>query len=666
MKNYHYPETKKTEYTEEYFGHKLEDPYRWLREAKSPEVLSWVQSQNEFTDAWFDARELEDKIAELKSQKTKPVYMMINPWKDRLAATVVEDGDYKIVSMDQQMQDEKLVLKRNDIPLFLPFELKACPANQDLILVSGIREGEARMTLMVIDCVSRKILNQITDVFYGIWSGQKEIVYYAATETDVEAQTTLTKVYAYHAPSDTTRCIYEGDKRTIIGNPAISSDNKYCVIDMMQDYSHSRFLVYAEDDDTISFVNESDALQMTYIDTIKDVHYFISREDAPNGRVLAVEQGQDISSAKVVCPEQNKVIENGFVFEETLHLLYMKDVCSELVRINEGKEEVVVLPDTMGTLEYIGKAKEQVYLKFETFLDKPVVLGLNHEGIDVIWRTSEETHTDLVVEQRRAASVEDGKMIPYFIVYKKGIPLDGNNPLWMYAYGGYNSSERPASKEHVANLDIAAWAQRGGVFVLGSIRGGSEYGVAWHEEGMMDKKKNCYYDFIGIAEQLIRDGWTKPEKFVISGLSNGGLLMSALVTMRPDLFGCVIDSVPHTDMIHFVEDDRGPMYITEYGNPKESKEMFEYMLSYSPYHNVREVSYPAIYIQTGECDNNVPPYHGKKFAARMQELNQSDNPVLLRVLAKGAHDRGAGEVYWKTISEMQLFAEKALSIDGEK
>ena len=131
--------------------------------------------------------------------------------------------------------------------------------------------------------------------------------------------------------------------------------------------------------------------------------------------------------------------------------------------------------------------------------------------------------------------------------------------------------------------------------------------------------------------------------------------------MRPDLFGCVIGSVPHTDMLQFAEDDRGPMYITEYGNPRESEEMFKYLLSYSPYHNVKQIAYPWIYLQTGECDNNVPPYHGKKFAARLQELNQSDAPILLRVLKEGSHDRGAGEVFWRTTAEMQLFADEYIA-----
>ena len=136
--------------------------------------------------------------------------------------------------------------------------------------------------------------------------------------------------------------------------------------------------------------------------------------------------------------------------------------------------------------------------------------------------------------------------------------------------------------------------------------------------------------------------------------------MSTLVTMRPDLWGCVIDSVPHTDMIHFADDDRGPMYITEYGDPNNSEEEYLYLLSYSPVHNVKDVSYPATYIQTGECDNNVPPYHGKSFAATMQEHNQSDNPILLRVLELGSHDRGQGDVFWRTVAEMHVFMEKNL------
>lgn len=660
-KKYNYPLCKKEEYAEQYFGRNLEDPYRWLKKAKDPEVMKWVQEENDFTDQWFEHAELKNMINELKSKKLKPMYQGIEAWKDRLTACVMEDGEFRIVSVNKRMEDERVIMKKNDIPSFQPFAFQACPVNPGLAVIGGGIDGEARLTALVVDCGEKKILTEIKDIFFSCWSPTKEILYYAATETDVEAQTTATKVYGYDVKKDDKILIYEDDKNAIIGEVHVSSDKHFVVLDMMQDYSHSRFLIYSEETQKVTAVNE-EALQMTYIDSIKGRHYFISKERAANGEILAVEDGRGIQDADIICAQNDKVLENGFVIGDILYILYMKDVCSELLCIKEGKEVSIELPGAMGTLGYAGKTNDTIYLSFESFLDKPMMLALKDEKVERIFQTSGKKYDNIAVERKTAPSKEDGKEIPYFIVHRKDIVYDGQNPAWIYAYGGYNIAMRPSSMEMVANMDIADWVEKGGVYVLASIRGGNEFGVAWHEEGMLMKKKNCYYDFIGITEQLIKEGWTNPNKIAISGCSNGGLLMSTLVTMRPDLFGCVIDSVPHTDMIGFADDDRGPMYITEYGNPKESKEMFEYLLSYSPYHNVREISYPAVYIQTGECDNNVPPYHGKKFAARMQERNQSDNPILLRVLEKGSHDRGAGEVYWRTIAEMQLFVKKALGL----
>ncbi|MCI8639946.1 MAG: S9 family peptidase [Coprococcus sp.] len=660
-KKKNYPLCKKEEYVRQYFGRNLEDPYRWLKKAKDPEVIKWVQEENNFTDEWFEHAELENMIHELKSKKLKPLYQGIEAWKDRLTACVMEDGEPRIVSVNKQLEDERVILKKNDIPSFQPFAFQACPVNPGLAVIGGGIDGESRLTALVVDCEEKRILTEIKDIFFSCWSPTKEILYYAATETDVEAQTTATKVYGYDVKKGDKIRIYEDDKNAIIGEVHVSSDKNFVVLDMMQDYSHSRFLVYSEKTQNVTVVNE-EALQMTYLDSIKGKHYFISKEGAENGEILAVEDGHGIQDAETVCAQNDKVLENGFVIGDRLYVLYMKDVCSELICVKEGKEISIELPGTMGTLGYAGKANDTAYLSFESFLDKPMMLALKGEKAETIFQTSEKKYNDIVVERKTASSKEDGKAIPYFIVHRKDIVYNGQNPTWIYAYGGYNAAMRPSSMEPIANMDIGDWAEKGGVYVLASIRGGNEFGAAWHEEGMLMKKKNCYYDFIGITEQLIKEGWTNPNQIAISGCSNGGLLMSALVTMRPDLFGCVIDSVPHTDMISFADDDRGPMYITEYGNPKESKEMFEYLLSYSPYHNVRETDYPAVYIQTGECDNNVPPYHGKKFAARMQEMNQSNNPILLRVLEKGSHDRGAGEVYWRTIAEMQLFVKKALGL----
>lgn len=661
VKEKNYPECKKTEYSEEYFGYRLEDPYRWLQDAKSPEVLNWVREENEFTSAWFDKEELADKIAELKSKKLKPLYQSISSWKDGAAAIIIEEGEPRVVSLNQRMQNEKVLIRKNDIPLFTPHGFEVCPKNPRFAAIFGIVEGDARCTVIIVDCEKKEILAKFGDLFSYCWSKVQEIVYYAATETDVEAQTTITKVYAYHINTNVTEVIYEDDKNAIIGEVYASSDKKHVILNMMQDYSHSWFYSYSEDDGIVSVINK-EPLQMSYVDSMNEEHYFVSKENTQNGCVLAVKAGRDICEAAVICPERNKVLEQGFILDGKVYLQYMKDVCSELVYIEDGQEKVVTLPSDQGTVDYSGRVGNTVYLRFESFLDKPMLLALESGKVTTVLKSSEKEYGNIAVEQKTAISAEDGKSIPYFIVHRKDAELNKNNPTWMYAYGGYNHAMRPFSAEMVTGLDIAEWVEKGGVFVLASIRGGSEYGESWHEEGMLMHKKNCYYDFIGITEQLIRDEWTNPLRIVISGRSNGGLLVSALVTMRPDLFGCVIDSVPHTDMIGFAGDDRGPMYITEYGNPKESKEMFEYLLSYSPYHNVREVNYPPTYIQTGECDNNVPPYHGKKFAAKMQEMNRSGNPILLRVLEKGGHDRGTGEAYWQTVAEMLLFVNKALAL----
>lgn len=654
-----YPQCRKETFCEDYFGHRLEDPYRWLKDAKDPEVLAWVEAQNEYTDSWFGQEELDRKIKELKEQKLTPLYGGIAPWKDRLTASVQEDGDCRVVSVDRGFQGERLIMKRGDVPGFVPFEFHACPADQRFAMITGMFDGAARMSSLIVDCEKREILTRIDDIFSSAWSKKREIVYYAATKTDVAAQTTLTEVYAYHVDTKETRLIHKETANAIIGEIYVSSDGRHIILEMWQDYSYCRFYTYSEETDVVTAVNK-EAMQLAYVDSIEGTHYFISKERAGKGEVLAVKDGCDISGAVLACPEKEKVVEDGFVLGGRLYLLYMDKACSELVQIDGGKERVFKLPDDMGTAEYAGRTEDAVYLRFESFLVKPMLLSFDGEKISTVFQNPSEEYGELVVEQRTAPSTGDGKEIPYFMVRRRDASLDGTNSVWIYAYGGYNMSMRPRAKDVITQFDIARWADRGGIYVVASLRGGNEFGTSWHEEGMLMKKKNCYYDFIGITEQLIKEGWTEPSRIVISGASNGGLLMSALVTIRPDLFRCVIASVPHTDMIGFAEDDRGPMYITEYGNPRESKEMFEYLLSYSPYHNVRKEQYPAIYIQTGECDNNVPPYHGKKFAARLQEMSQGGNPVLLRVLEKGSHDRGAGEVFWRTVSEMQLFVEKAL------
>ena len=659
---YHYPKFEKSDFSEEFFGHILPDPYHGLKQALDPKVLDWVRQENEFTDRWFDQKELADKIAELKSQKRRPLYTQIGMWNGKLTATKPQDGNFKLVRLDQQMQNEELLFERNTVPNYTASSLRACPSDQNLLMVHGLYDGDPRQNILLIDSKEKKILSTIRDTFGASWSKNRATVYYVDTLSDSQMQTCRSRVCAYDVYTDTLRVLMEDRGNAILGSVSVSSDKKHLLAEMMDDYSHFRYFAIEEESGSICDLSQGKGMQVEYIDTIDDCHYFISKEASALGELLVVEKGQTLQQAKVVRAEKTEVLDGGFVLNGKLYLTMMDNVSAKMVHIEKNGETEIPLPTRFGTLALSGRTEDAVYFTFESFAFPPVLLRFDGEKMEIAMRSSDESYPDVVVEQLFAPSESDGKMIPYFMVRRKDIKPDGHTPTWIYGYGGYNIPALPWATDKVGGLDIARWAMQGGIYVMATLRGGSEYGTGWHEEGMMFHKKNCYGDFFGVTQKLIDDGWTNPKKIVICGCSNGGLLVSTLVTMRPELFGCVIDSVPHTDMIHFTEDARGPMYITEYGNPRESKEMFEYILSYSPYHNVKQTSYPSVYIQTGECDNNVPPYHGKKFAARMQECNQSENPVLLRVLAKGSHDRGSGEAYWQTIAEAQLFVKKALGL----
>lgn len=655
-----YPECPKKEYSDVYFEEKLEDPYHWLRDGKNPEVLAWVAEENAFTDLWFDKQELKEKIETLKLEKLEPVWQDIYPWGDGYAAVKMEEGTAKLYRLNGNMEKEERMFEDGIDENYTPYTLIPCPVNADYLLVQGLYDGDARLTPLVIDRRTKKIIRRVEDTFFAGWSSKKPVLYVPETIANPETGESQIQMKTYNIESGEAKTILAADG--VIGEVKQSSDGNYVIFEIWKDYTVSCFYSYDETSGVLTDITAGKAVQMKYADSVGNTHYFICKEYQPTGEILAVEDGKNLSDAETVFPAGKATLEAAFAIKGKLYVLTTEKVCSRLAQVKDGRAEAISLPGDMGTIVPAGRRMEKVFLKYESFVEKPMLLAFDGEKMDVLAKSGEDAPEEIVVEQKWAPSVKDRTEIPYFMVRRKDADADGKGPVWIYAYGGYNCSMYPGPKEMIANMDIVNWVMKGGIYVLANIRGGGEFGAAWHEEGMLMQKKNCYYDFIGVTEQIISDGWTKPERIVISGCSNGGLLMSALVTMRPDLFGCVIDSVPHTDMIHFAEDDRGPMYVTEYGNPRESKEMFEYLLSYSPYHNVKEANYPAVYIQTGECDNNVPPYHGKKFAAKMQEMNRSDKPVLLRVLEKGAHDRGSGDTYWQTIAEMQLFAEKALGL----
>ena len=657
---YVYPSCRQSDVTEDWFGTQLADPFAWLADRKDPEVLSYVKRQNEFTDAYFSRLPVKEKIAELKAEKLPELPSRLIPYGDGWITTIYRDGDYQVTFLDEKLQSAGIFAPPEQLSDRLVYGGDPCPKNNSIFALMTQLPGASRPNLTVIDREKNQVLLDIAMVFSFAWSRENGCLYYSSSESDPEKQTTHSVFFSFDPKTLETKFVYEDDSPAIFGQVHASVDGKYILAMVCQDYSHARWVALNTRDGSAVCLTP-DVVEWTYVDSLRGVHYFITLSEAAHGAVIAV--GQD-GKWKTVLPEGDKLfLEEGFSLGDKLFVIGRENVSARLIQVESGK--TFPLPSLFGTLSLLGRNQEQVYLSFESFVDAPQIASFDGEHWTTVLSSGQERKQDIVVEQHFAPSCRDGKSIPYYLVHRKDAQRNGNQPVLAYAYGGYNISMPPAYTETVTQTVISRWVEKGGVYVHINNRGGNEYGPAWHLDGMGMNKRHCYEDFIGVIEQVIRDGWTKKGKVGICGCSNGGLLMSALVTMRPDLWGAVIDSVPHTDMIHFAQDDRGPMYITEYGNPRESKEMFEYLLSYSPYHNVKKTAYPPTYIQTGELDNNVPPYHGKKLAARMQAETTGSAPILLRVLAEGSHDRGKGEVFWQTIAEMQCFLEEHLMKDRD-
>ncbi len=649
-----YPVCRKSDLAENHFGHSLPCPYTWLRDTKDPEVKDFTRRENEYTDSYFDPNEIEAMIGKLKKEHNEELPTGIRPWHGGYIATHSHEGNYMIVQLDKDLKIIKTLFRRYDLPKRTPFAATPSDVDENILAIMAQVDGAPRPDNIIYDFKDQKILKILPLTFSGVWS-KKILAFYSPT-TVSEGNVCRTLIQKWDGTSNEVSDVFAYEGNAIFGSTEVSEDGDAMIFSFSVNYSQDYFYVFDEESGEIFPINPDRPMMLKYVDSFDGHHYFISFENDPRGEVIAIPFGKDITSARTIYKEEEACIEEGASLNGKIFLLLSKDAASIITDLNGNKTD---LPETVVSLRPCGKMKDGTIFEFDSFTSSPKLLGFDGTSFHTLYGKDEDT-SDLVVEFLKAPSAQDRKQIPYYLVRSKDAEKDGNKKALIYGYGGYNVSMPPWSTEMVSQTNIASWVREGGIYVHCLLRGGNEYGTSWHEEGMGLKKKNCYHDFIGIAEKVISDGWTKPSKIAISGCSNGGLLMSALVTMRPDLWGCVIDSVPHTDMIHFAKDDRGPMYITEYGDPYHSEEEYLYLLSYSPVHNVRDTAYPAVYIQTGECDNNVPPYHGKSFAATMQEHNTSDEPILLRVLELGSHDRGQGEVFWKTIAEMHVFMEKNL------
>ena len=673
MRNY--PEVPRRVVTDTYFGVTVEDPYRYMEDKDAPEVKAIVAAENAYTKAFFDSQpkfSAAKKEQELRSKPHPLTLTDVQECNGRFCAVrEVEGGLREIVSVDEHMR--VLGVIANDATFnerMHVYSVKPCPGHPDVYAIMAVKHGAPRCCVVVYDAAKKEILGELDGTFGYSWSKDGSAVLYSDAVVDAANNRNINYARRYLWQTKTLETLYTHEENAVF----------MYVNDAPGGYF---FQVLATYDDVVTIYQDKAGSRWklnegkgscVYLGEAAGRCFFKTNLNAPMGHVVSLtlaqlrEENALVKASQEALPQTDALLSAAAVLPEGLLALYERDAAAVMaLPTHEGvKLHDVAMPSAYGhasaeeAMEVSDKG--HIYLTFESFTQtaRPMVYDVAAGTLRTLGAPLEDD-SDIAVEQC-FLNARDGQRILVYLVRPKDLKPNGNTPVLMYGYGGYAASSNPWPEDMVTGQNIVEWVRMGRIYAHCIIRGGSEYGAAWHEAAMGLGKKNAFYDFIDIAEYLIHAGWTKPSKLIATGLSNGGLLMTAISTLRPDLFGIVVASVPHTDMLRFRGDPRGMMYITEYGDPQGGEEMFRYMYSYSPYHNIKPGTvYPKMYVQTGEMDNNVPPYHGKKFAVRMQHDADEQHPVLLQVLAHGSHDRGVGDEYYQNIAQMQTFIEICLA-----
>ena len=661
-----YPETDKEDVSDDYFGTRVDDPYRWLEDDRSPKTAAWVKAENAVTKDYISQIPFRDRIRE----------RLTEIWNYPRYTTPFKEGGYYYYMKNDGLQNQSVLYRMknpDDAPeVFLdPNTLSSDGtvalkdiyfSNDHRYMTYGIsRAGSDWTEFYVVDTNTGKLLDdhlkwiKFSD---AAWKGNG--FYYSRYDEPDESgqlsgQNRFQKVY-FHTlgtPQSSDKLIFEDKEHPLrYFNAEVTTDEEYLIISVSEGTSGNELYCQSLTRTGGKIVPLTSGFEYNY--TVVDHHngrlLIHTDRGAPNYRLISVDPtNPDTSRFADVISEKAELLEGVSTGGGKLFAFYLKDACTKVVASDyDGRtEKEIDLPMIGSASGLSGKADEKsLFYSFTSFTMPASIYRYDIEsGKSELYRRPELNFNpdDFVLEQVFYAS-KDGTRVPMFVVYKKGLARNGKNPVLLYAYGGFNINITPAF-----SASRMVFVENGGIYAIPNLRGGGEYGEEWHRAGMLDQKQNVFDDFIAGAEYLIKENYTSPEKIAISGGSNGGLLVGAAMTQRPDLFRVALPSVGVMDMLRFQKFTIGWGWVVEYGSSDNEKD-FEYLYRYSPLHNIREgVSYPATLVTTADHDDRVVPAHSFKFAATLQEKNTGSNPVLIRIDIDAGH--GAGKPLSKTIDE---------------
>jgi prolyl oligopeptidase len=674
-----YPSTRRVDQVDEYHGTRIADPYRWLEDVVSPDTRGWIDAQNALTRSYIDAIPERPRIrAALTQLWDYPKYGV--PTRRNARLFYFENSGLQNQPVyyvrDRDSEGERVLLDPNSLSADGTVAISiVSPSPDGALLGYGVStSGSDWQEFRVRDVRSaRDLADTLRWIKFSriAWTKDNRGFFYSRFDApdDAAQRSGATRAAAnrghkvyYHRLGEP-----QADDRLILerpGNPnwlfttEVSDDGQYAVITVAQG-SDERTRLYFVDlgsprrpkvgNPVVRLLDEFDA-SYDFVHSEGMVFYVRTNHQAPNSRLVAIDINARRPSAwRTVIPNGPDALVGADVIARRVVATYLADARS-IVRIFSlrGQPQGEVPLPGIGAVAGIAgeRADRDFYYSFTSFLQPPTIYQFDLERrSNLLYRQPTVAFDASRYETRQLfVTSRDGTRLPMFVTARRGVALDGRNPTLMYAYGGFNISMMPAFSP-----TTLAWLDMGGVYAVPNLRGGGEYGRTWHEAGMLERKQNVFDDFVAAAEHLVREGYTSPNRLAISGGSNGGLLVGAVMTQRPDLFAVALPAVGVMDMLRYHKFTIGWAWASEFGSADDPA-AFRYLLAYSPLHNIKAgTCYPATLVTAADHDDRVVPGHSFKFTAALQSAQGCDRPVLLRVETKAGH--GAGKPTSKQIEE---------------
>lgn len=684
--NLTYPPTRTTNQVDVYHGVTVADPYRWLEDDNSAETKAWVAAQNRVTFDYLGKIPQREKIHQRLTQL----------WNFERYGVPFKEGGRYFFSRNDGLQNQSvlytlpsltaqptLLLDPNTLSAdgtvalagiavspsgnYLAYGISVAGSDWEEWKVRDVRTGrDLEDEVKWVKSSGASWLKDNSGFFYSRFDAPTEA-------TKMTAANYFQKLYFHRlgTPQSADRLVYHRDDQKEWGfDGGVTDDGHYLIISVSQGTERKNRLFYQDLTDpkakVVELLNDFDA-QYQFIDNDGPVFWFQTDLDAPRGRVIAIDINHpEKANWREIIPQAAESLKNASTLNNSLICTYLKDAHSQVKLFSlAGKFLRELELPGIGTAGGFGgkRGDTETFYAFASYTTPGTIYRLDlNAGTNSVFRAPKVDFNPADFETKEIFyTSKDGTRVPMFITHKKGIKLDGNNPTLLYGYGGFDISITPAF--NVANL---VWMELGGVYAVANIRGGGEYGETWHQAGMKLKKQNVFDDFIAAGEWLIANHYTSPKKLAIAGASNGGLLIGACETQRPDLYGACLPQVGVMDMLRFNQFTVGWGWTSDYGSPQNAEE-FQALHAYSPLHNIRPgVKYPATLVLTGDHDDRVVPAHSFKFAATLQADQAGSAPILIRIETRAGH--GAGKPTTKIIAEAAdkwAFLVKSLGMDGK-